>query len=151
MPTESVIPGAIKSGKHCGKRRNCTFCAISSFVTMFSKSCLVQRRQKASIWGKGLINRINISLLTIVGVVLTCISRSCTKWQLFIIFWMKEEHNCISLNTSSGENVLKTLNHSLNHLIVLANILQKYFTNTTIKFITFIPIIWIIKTNVEYN
>ena len=26
-----------QSGKHCGKRRNCTFCAISSFVTMFSK------------------------------------------------------------------------------------------------------------------
>ena len=35
-----------KSGK---KRRNCSFWAISSFVTMFSKSC-----QKASIWGKGL-------------------------------------------------------------------------------------------------
>ena len=32
----------------------CTFCTISSFVTMFSKSCLLQRRQKASIWGKGL-------------------------------------------------------------------------------------------------
>ena len=31
------------------------FWAISSFVTMFSKSCLLQRRQKASIWGKGLI------------------------------------------------------------------------------------------------
>ena len=45
-----------KTGKHCGKRRNCTFCAISSFVTMFSKSCLLQRRQKASIWGKGLNN-----------------------------------------------------------------------------------------------
>ena len=44
-----------KSGKHCGKRRNCTFSAISSFVTMFSKSRLLQRRQKASIWGKGLI------------------------------------------------------------------------------------------------
>ena len=43
-----------KSGKHCGKRRNCTFCAISFFVTMFSQSCLLQRRQKASIWGKGL-------------------------------------------------------------------------------------------------
>ena len=43
-----------KSGKHCGKRRNCTFCAISSFFTMFSKSCLLQRRQKACIWGKGL-------------------------------------------------------------------------------------------------
>ena len=42
-----------KSGKHCGKRRNCTFCAISSFVTMFSNSHLLQRRQKASIWGKG--------------------------------------------------------------------------------------------------
>ena len=35
-----------KSGKHCGKRRNCTSCAIFSFVTMFSKSCLLQRRQK---------------------------------------------------------------------------------------------------------
>ena len=43
-----------KSGKHCGKRWNCTFCAISSFVTMFSKSRLLQRCQKASIWGKGL-------------------------------------------------------------------------------------------------
>ena len=43
-----------KSGKHCGKWRNCTFCAISSFVTMFSKSHLLQRRQKASIRGKGL-------------------------------------------------------------------------------------------------
>ena len=30
------------------------FCAISLFVTMFSKSCLVQRLQKASIRGKGL-------------------------------------------------------------------------------------------------
>ena len=27
-----------KSVKHCGKRRNCSFWAISSFVTMFSKS-----------------------------------------------------------------------------------------------------------------
>ena len=43
-----------KSGKHCGKRRNCTFCAISSFVTMFSKGRLLHRRQKVSIWGKGL-------------------------------------------------------------------------------------------------
>ena len=43
-----------KSGKHGGKRRNCTFCAISSFVTIFSKSRLLQRPQKASIWGKGL-------------------------------------------------------------------------------------------------
>ena len=43
-----------KVEEHCGKRRNCTFCAISSFVTMLSKSYLLQRRQKASIWGKGL-------------------------------------------------------------------------------------------------
>ena len=43
-----------KSGKHCGKKRNCSFWAISSFVTMFSKSHLLQKRQKASIWGKGL-------------------------------------------------------------------------------------------------
>ena len=26
-----------KSGKHCDKRRNCKFCAISSFVTVFKK------------------------------------------------------------------------------------------------------------------
>ena len=44
-----------ESGKHCGKRRNCSFWAISSFVTVFSKSRLLQRRQKASIWGKGSI------------------------------------------------------------------------------------------------
>ena len=43
-----------KSGNVCDKRRNCTFCAISSFVIMFSKSRLLQRRQKASIWAKGL-------------------------------------------------------------------------------------------------
>ena len=47
-----------KSGKHCGKRKNCMF-AISSFVAMFSKSCLLQRRQKASIWGKGLMSVIS--------------------------------------------------------------------------------------------
>ena len=29
------------------------------FVTMFSKSCLLQRRQKAMIWGKGLRQHIN--------------------------------------------------------------------------------------------
>ena len=43
-----------KSGKHCGKRRNCSCWALSFFVTMFSKSRLLQRRQKASIWRKGL-------------------------------------------------------------------------------------------------
>ena len=43
----------IISGKHCGKRRNCSFWAISSFVTMFSKSR--QRRRKEFIWGKGLM------------------------------------------------------------------------------------------------
>ena len=26
-----------EGGKHCVKRRNCTFCAISSFVTVFKK------------------------------------------------------------------------------------------------------------------
>ena len=39
-----------KSGKHCGKRKNCVFCEISSFFTMFSKSRGVR---KAFIWGKG--------------------------------------------------------------------------------------------------
>ena len=36
--------------------KNGTHCAISSFVTMFSKSRLLRRHQKASIWGKGLSN-----------------------------------------------------------------------------------------------
>ena len=48
-----------KSGKHCGKRRNCLFLNISSFVTLFSKSFLLQRSQKVSIWGKGL-NSLNV-------------------------------------------------------------------------------------------
>ena len=43
-----------KSWKHGVKRKNCSFWAISSFVNMFSKSSLLQRHQKASIWGKGL-------------------------------------------------------------------------------------------------
>ena len=34
--------------------RNCSFWAISYFVSMFSKSRLLQRRQKASIWRKRL-------------------------------------------------------------------------------------------------
>ena len=42
-----------KSGKHCGKRKKMLVLAISSFVTMFSKSRLLHRRQKAFIWGKG--------------------------------------------------------------------------------------------------
>ena len=52
----------IKSGKHCDKRRICTFCAISSLVTKFSKSRLLQRRQKASVWGKGLSDTMIIRL-----------------------------------------------------------------------------------------
>ena len=36
------------------KGRNCLLRALSSFVTMFSKSLLLQRRQTASVCGKGL-------------------------------------------------------------------------------------------------
>ena len=50
-----------KRGKHSGKRRNFSFWVISSFATMFSKSHVLQRRQKASIWGKVLTN-LNMSL-----------------------------------------------------------------------------------------
>ena len=39
-----------KSRKHCGKRRNCLFWAISSFVTMFPKSRGVRKR----LYEKGL-------------------------------------------------------------------------------------------------
>ena len=38
-----------QSWKHGDKRRNCLFWAISSFVAMFSKTCLLQRRRKPSI------------------------------------------------------------------------------------------------------
>ena len=40
------------SWKRGDKRRNWLFWAISSFVDMFSKSCLLQRHQKLSLWGE---------------------------------------------------------------------------------------------------
>ena len=40
-----------KTGKHWGKRRICSFWSFFSFISMFSKSHLLQRCQKASIWG----------------------------------------------------------------------------------------------------
>ena len=43
-----------KSRKHCGKRRNCSLRAISSFPTVFSKSLFSQGRQKVSFCGNGL-------------------------------------------------------------------------------------------------
>ena len=36
------------------QNEKCSFWTISSFVDMFWIRCLLQRRQKASIWGKGL-------------------------------------------------------------------------------------------------
>ena len=63
-----------KVEKHCGKRRNCTFCAISSFVTKFSKSRLLQRRLKASIWGKGLTHHELFVIIT------SHIQHICSKW-----------------------------------------------------------------------
>ena len=50
-----------KSGKHCGKRRNCLFLAISSFVTVFkrlsaadaSESIYMRKRVKVSSLGAG--------------------------------------------------------------------------------------------------
>ena len=41
----------MKTGWH---KTNYSFWAISSFVAMFSKICLLQRCHKASTWGKGL-------------------------------------------------------------------------------------------------
>ena len=54
----SISVGIISKNrwKHWSKRRNCSFWAISSFGIMFSKSWLLPRRQKASIWLKCLIN-----------------------------------------------------------------------------------------------
>ena len=48
-----------KSGKHCRKRRNCSFWAISFFVNMFSKCRPLQSCQKAYIWGKLLTKGVN--------------------------------------------------------------------------------------------
>ena len=61
---KNIMDNLWLSGKHCGKRRYCLFWSISSVVTMFSKSCLLQRRQRASIWGKGLITSLNLINLT---------------------------------------------------------------------------------------
>ena len=43
------------SRKHCGKRRNCSLRAISSFPTMFSKAVCLLMRQNEYLWSKGLI------------------------------------------------------------------------------------------------
>ena len=82
-----------KSGKHCGKRRNCTFCAISSFVTMFSKSRLLQRRQKASTWGKGLSALITAKSYYshIFGADITCnYTKTRKQYRLFLSFQFLE-------------------------------------------------------------
>ena len=42
-----------KSWKHCDKRKNCSYWAISFYHHNVFKSFLLQRRQKASICGKG--------------------------------------------------------------------------------------------------
>ena len=41
------------SRKHCGKRRNCSLRAISSFPIMFSKAMCFFMRQNEYLWGKG--------------------------------------------------------------------------------------------------
>ena len=85
-----------KSGKHCGKWGNCSFWAISSFVTMFSKSCLLQRREKASIWGKGLSRRRKETLIVLsawhiysqtkpVGAVAQCPLIDMSLWNMFML------------------------------------------------------------------
>ena len=63
---------------------NCTFCA------MFSKSCLLQRRQKASIWGKGLILEILGNFFPDTD----AFSYVCCRW----LYENIVEHREISLN-----------------------------------------------------
>ena len=95
----------IKTGKHCVKMRNCMFCAISSFVTMFLKSCLLQRHQKASIWGKGLNLYWNINWfvpwllfdLTFFFSQSTSTWLFCNKPDMFTNLWKNE--NCIKNTT----------------------------------------------------
>ena len=68
-----------KSGKHCGKRRNCTFCAISSFVTMFSEaseSVYMRERVKVIYMYKILITLFHVQ---------THIDTFCSRH--FLIFW----------------------------------------------------------------
>ena len=45
------------SRKHCGKRRNCSFRAISSFPTMFFKSCMLLMCLNEYLWSEGLTIR----------------------------------------------------------------------------------------------
>ena len=53
---------SIQTGrKRCGKRRNCSFRAISPFPTVFSKGLFAKGRQKVSLCGNGLRNRSIIS------------------------------------------------------------------------------------------
>ena len=48
--------------KHCGKRRNCSLLAISSFPTVFSKGLYCRHVKNQGLFGKGLINMFSTSL-----------------------------------------------------------------------------------------
>ena len=117
-----------KSWKHCGKRRNCSSWAISSFVTMFSKSCLLQRRQKASIWGKGCLCFIRIvpsfhvsshtSILMIYN--MACLYKTMlqlrTSWNWQIYRSRSAPFRSVQLRSRSNQ----FLKHSVNQMIVIA-------------------------------
>ena len=90
-----------KSGKHCGKKRNCLFWAISSFVTMFSNSPLLQRRQKASIWGKGLKQL--YKLCKYKQMYITYIN----KFTLHFIFYLEPSFRQTFFVASTGDNFWK--------------------------------------------
>ena len=107
-----------KSGKHCGKRINCSFWTISSFVTMFSKSRLLQRRQKASIWGKGLTHTTNLQQK---------LWKTLFKWK---------NNHWIKLKTLWQKEKLLILNNfSFCHYIFMRSLLQRRQHMSTVKLV----------------
>ena len=63
----------------------CSFWAMPSFVTMFSKSCLLQRHQKVSIRGKGLNGLLIAWLGRHFGIPSpSAVSQSCFR---FLTYW----------------------------------------------------------------
>ena len=115
-----------KSGKQCGKRRNCLFWAISSFVTMFSKSCLLQRRQKASIWGKGFIP-LQIKWFGLTGIV------------ALVTLSVYDEQTLLQQYTSSNENwwswIIDFVDWARHHFLIISG---SYFTEQVLDIVIFL-------------
>ena len=94
----------IQSGKHCGKRRNCSFWAISSFVTMFFK------KPSAAEASESVYMRKRIKSLYVVC--FDYILRKSWEWNVNTVHanWIQFKYKVIQF-TSIAKQALISYNH----------------------------------------